>query len=95
MKFEAFFSRTFFLDVGHRLTLDLRSLPEEKSAKYQIHAGFPQFEAALEQLIRQGDPTVISKAINDSYNKEDKLYPAGTVSFDAKQIESFLQFEIF
>jgi hypothetical protein len=95
MKFEAFFSRTFFLDVRHTLTLDLRSLSGEKSLKYQIHAGFPQFEAALEQLIRQGDASIISKAINDSYVKEDKLYPAGTVSFDADQLQSFLQFEIF
>ena len=94
MKFQAYLSLVYFLDVGHRLTIDLSSLPDEKSEKFQIRSGFPEFEFALAELIRQNDAALISKAISDSYSHE-KAHPAGNVEIGQDRLHSFMAFRVY
>ena len=90
MKFRADLSLTFFMDVGHRLTADL----ESASMKFQIRAGFPEFEFILTELIRQNDPEVISKAISDAYS-HDKMNAAGFVEIADDRLHSFQPFRTY
>ena len=90
MKFRADLSLTFFLDVGYRLTINLASQAE----KFQIHAGFPEFEFALTELIKQNDPAVVAKAVADAY-VHDKPHSAGSVEIEDNRLHSFQPFRTY
>ena len=94
MKFRANMSFVYFLDVGHRFAFDLESLPGESPEKFQIRSGFPEFELVLTELIKQNDPALIARALNDALSS-DKHHPAGTVDIEDIRLHSFLPFRTY